>query len=96
MNIEKIINIEDCFDGSYIREFVFNKDITYDFVNMIKKDGELYLYDKFPRPFFKIDIIEKCLIKGIIGNKSLKIHFYKQSDNTFNYIINKLTRKEAN
>ena len=94
MNIEKIINIEDCFDGSYIREFVLDNAIEQNFIVNFAKDGELFLYDKFPRPFFKINIPDECHIKGIIGNKSIKVHFDNPNEEVFNSVINKLTRKE--
>jgi len=76
MEILKIKFIEDCFDGSYKREFLLDTNITSSFIQKLDKYGKLQYYPKFARPFFKLDVGGKYSLKGVEGNRTTRITIY--------------------
>jgi len=73
LKISEIIHIEDCFDGSYIKEILFDNIITKEFINYIARTGELNYYPNFSRPFFRIQLGSFTNIKGVEGNKTIRV-----------------------
>jgi hypothetical protein len=73
MNILAIKHIEDCFDGSFIKEIVFNEPIDRDFIFYLGNVGELQYYATFARPFFKVIKPGSYEFKGVEGNRSIRI-----------------------
>ncbi len=73
MKILDIKHIEDCFDGSFIQEIVFNEPISKNFIFSLGKIGKLYYLGTLPRPFFKI-IMRNYEFKGVEGNPAVRMH----------------------
>ncbi len=74
MKVVSVKHVEDCFDGSFIKEVLFAEEITKEIILKLSQDDVLKYYQDFPRPFFKI-IRKTCYeIKGVQGNKSIRIH----------------------
>lgn len=91
MRIVEVVKTEDCFDGSYIREFVVDSEITEQAVMSLAKIGELEYYPEFPRPFFKITQKNRVHLKGVVGEKSFKAVFsIKLSCHDFDSFCNEL------
>lgn len=77
----RIINsklIENCFEGTDIKEILLDKEITKEFIFYLKGDSFMQYFPSFSKPFFKIDVSGKYIIKGIVGFKSLRV-ILKQS-----------------
>lgn len=72
--ILQIKDIEDCFDGTYIKEIMFDAEMEKDLVFYLGRKGKIYYYEEFPRPFFKIHMKGEYDIKGIVGENTLRIH----------------------
>jgi len=64
--------VEDCLDGTLIRELLLNSNITKDFIFYLGQMGTLQYFPDFPRPFFKIDG-KDFKIKGVEDNKTLLV-----------------------
>ena len=64
MKVVKIKHIEDCFDGSFIKELLLDRVITKPYLNNLGKLGVMKYYATFARPFYRIDF-EKSYIKGV-------------------------------
>ncbi|MBN1435696.1 MAG: hypothetical protein JW936_01355 [Sedimentisphaerales bacterium] len=79
MNIIKIKEIEDCFDGSFIKEVLFDEAVTEDFMHYIGQTGELEYFPNFARPFYKIHAPGKYILKGVIGNQTARIILYRHN-----------------
>lgn len=89
MNINKMVEVEDCFDGSFIKEVSFNEEINKDFINYIGQFGDLNYYSTFLRPFYKINVPKKFILKGVEGNTTARIIFFRESLNlSIEYFIN--------
>ena len=73
MKILAIRHIEDCFDGSFIKEIVFNAPISKDFIFYLGNAGELEYFSTFARPFFKVVQPEQYEFKGVEGNRSIRM-----------------------
>ncbi len=74
MKVVSVKNVEDCFDGSFIREILFEEIIDKETILNLSQEGSLKYYEDFPRPFFKIIRNTYYDIKGVQGNKSIRIH----------------------
>lgn len=73
MKIIKIKELEDCFGGSFIKEVLLNEAVTKEFIYYLGGKGVMQYFPSFARPFYVIDIPERCIIKGGEGNKTLRI-----------------------
>lgn len=74
MEVTEIKHIEDCFDGSLIKELLVKVKISKEQIFALGKDGHLQYFPHFARPFFKIRIPGFYDLKGIEGNNSFRIH----------------------
>ncbi len=72
--ILQIKEIEDYFDGTYIKEIMLDAKIQKDLVLYLGKKGTIYYYEEDPHPFFIILIKGEYDIKGIVGEYTLRIH----------------------
>ena len=93
MKVIEIKHIEDCFDGSYIKEILFDNKITKDLIIFLKKHGKLKYYESFKRPYFRFEVENKYYIKGVQGNFSVRI--FLQQDISENQFINLIERRYA-
>lgn len=73
MELTDIKKIEDCFDGSVIFEYYFDREIKEEFMQRLGGTGRLNYYPDFLRPFFKIITSDGLQIKGIVGDKSFQV-----------------------
>lgn len=72
----KVINykqIEDCLEGTNIRDLLLDEPVTKEFVEKLGKLGKLILNETMEKPFFKIIVRSKYTIKGSIGNNSIRV-----------------------
>ncbi|MEQ8187857.1 MAG: hypothetical protein ABRQ39_07760 [Candidatus Eremiobacterota bacterium] len=78
MDIVSIKDLEDCFDGSFIKELLFNEPVTKDFIYYLGKNCNLSYYANFARPFYKIES-PFYVIKGVEGNVTARINLYEKN-----------------
>jgi hypothetical protein len=74
MEVIEIKHVEDCFDGSLIKELLLSQELNKDFIFALGKDGDIQYFSHFARPFFKIRVPDIYDLKGIEGNKTMRIH----------------------
>lgn len=77
MNIDQVVDVEDCFDGSFIKEVLFDDLITERFIRYLGETGELQYYRSFARPYFRVESPRKFILMGVEGNRSLRIVLYR-------------------
>ncbi len=82
MEIISIKDIEDCFDGSFIKEVLFSEPVTKDFIYYIGKNCHVSYHSNFARPFYKIEA-PLYVIKGVEGNLTARITLYEKDSITF-------------
>lgn len=83
MKITDITHIEDCFDGSFIKEFHFDQPITAAFIQHLGQFGQLTYFPKFARPFFKVIFEGDFYLKGVEGNQTARALLWKDENITF-------------
>ena len=89
MKIIKITVLEDCFDGSYIRDISLDSEITKEFIDYLSQNKNMSLeyYADFARPFFRIENKGVFRIKGVQGNDNFRLVLYKSTvDEIVKYI----------
>jgi len=67
-----IKNIEECLDGTVIKEISFDRALDLTDYEKLSKLGESKLYN-FERPFFKIISGGGYMIKGVIGECDIRL-----------------------
>ncbi len=78
MKIVDVRHIEDCFDGSYIHEILFDADIAPAFIESLGTEGQLQYHRSFARPFFKAVFKDRFTLKGVEGNRTVRILSYEK------------------
>jgi hypothetical protein len=73
MKIINIKKIEDCFDGSFIKEALFDNVVTKNFIYYLALAGELEYFPSFARPFYKVEVPGRYMVKGVEGNKTARL-----------------------
>ena len=73
MKVLDIKELEDCFDGSFIKEALLDTKVSKELIHYLGNDGELNYYPDFARPFYKIYVKGKYIIKGVEGNKTIRL-----------------------
>jgi len=71
--------VEECLDGTTIKEFDLDAPLTEAVMRQIVEDGKLRYYPDFPRPYFRIDRTDAAVIQGVIGTCTLRIVFPQSS-----------------
>jgi len=92
MKIIDVKHIEDCFDGSFIKELLFDESISESFIKSIGKFGKLSYFKDFARPFYKIVFRDNFYIKGVEGNNTARVLLQAPSDMEY---LNELIKKEV-
>jgi hypothetical protein len=78
MTVVAIKDIEDCLDGSLIRELLLGGPITSALIHHLGQMGTLQYFPHFPRPFFRVDG-EGVMFKGIEGNESIRVTLFNKN-----------------
>jgi hypothetical protein len=94
MKVVEIRHVEDCFDGSLIKELLLSHAISQDLIFSLGKGGKVQYFPHFARPFFKIRVAGVYDIKGIEGNMSMRIHLKNPGEYSLDDFINFLIEIE--
>lgn len=78
MKIVDTRHIEDCFDGSYMYEVLFDADIEPAFIETLATECRLQYHRDFARPFFKAFFEDRFTLKGVQGNRTIRVLSYQK------------------
>jgi len=92
MIILEIKQVEDCLDGSVIKELFLEEKISSAFIQSLGKEGTLQYFPHFAKPFFKLRIEGKLNLKGIEGNTTLRVRIETPVKQHINLLIELLQR----
>ncbi len=73
MTIIAIDDVESCFDGSWIKNVHLNSSVSPQFIEYLTPFGQMQYFPDFARPFFKLHVDGKYLLKGIEGNSVIRM-----------------------
>jgi hypothetical protein len=76
MTIVNVRHIEDCFDGSYMYEILFDAEITQPFIRSLGAVGQLQYYESFARPYFRAVFPNQFTVKGVEGQRTVRVTAY--------------------
>ena len=73
MRIIAVKAVENCFDGAFIKEAHFDAPVTERFIQYLGMSGNLEYHPAFPRPFYKVEFVDGCIVKGVEGNTTARL-----------------------
>jgi hypothetical protein len=74
MKVIDVKHVEDCFDGSLIKELLLDTEISKELIFALGEGGDVQYFGHFARPFFKIHVKGLYDLKGIEGNRTMRVH----------------------
>jgi hypothetical protein len=80
MKIVEIKDMEDCFDGSFIKEILLDGPVTREIILFFGNAGELQYFPTFPRPFYRLDG-RYFVLQGIEGSRTIRITLNRKDVN---------------
>lgn len=89
--IVDIKHVEDCLDGSTVKEVMLQQAINQQLVQHLGQFGQLAYYPHFAKPFFKLTCPEQLLLKGVEGNFTLRVRIYPPIDTHIQLLHNWLS-----
>lgn len=91
--VKNIIEIEDCFDGSFMKKILLNISISKTFIYYIGGDSKLEYFGDFARPFFRAIKDNYYIIKGVEGSNEIEATLHRNNLNTVEkYLIDYLNK----
>ncbi len=73
MLVQQIKPMDDCFDGSFMKEVILDEPVSREFIDHLGTAGDLQYYGSFSRPFYRVDVPDKFIIKGIEARSTLRL-----------------------
>ena len=83
MKIIKIKNIEGCLEGTNVKDVLYDKKVTQDFISYLSKLGKLIYNDSFEKPFYRIIVKGKYTLKGSETNKTSRVILPEEADGEY-------------
>lgn len=74
MSVVEVRHIDYCLDGSHVREFVLDAPLARADIVRLVQPGEAFVFlETLPKPFFKIEQPGHYIVKGVQGNRTLRV-----------------------
>lgn len=68
--------VEDCFDGSQVFDYLVGRPLTVEAIRDLgDRLGKLTYYPEFPRPFFRAHAENGMQVKGVQGDREIRVIF---------------------
>lgn len=96
MKVIGIKHVEDCFDGSLIKELQLSEEITREFIFSLGKGGDIQYFAHFARPFFKIRMPGIYDVKGIEGNRTMRVHVKNPNEFSLDMFVESVGKTGSN
>lgn len=68
----EIRELENCFDGSFMKEVEIDEPLNEIIMNRMACDSRLKYYPHFPKPYFRIEKDGAFVLQGVIGSKTFR------------------------
>ena len=75
MKVRALLEVEDCFDNSAIREVLLDEALGEDALWRLASLGQVECRSEFPRPFFRVKCPSGYYLKGVVGAESFRVFF---------------------
>jgi len=77
--IVKCNKVENCFEGDFIINCIFDTAWTKGSIYALKALGQLRYYDSFPKPMFQLISGNGIIVKGVQGLGECKVIYNRKS-----------------
>ena len=67
-----------CADGSFMKEFILDTEVTPEFLDFLKHYGSLEMLPGLGEGFFKFEKTDCFSIKGFLNESSFEVRFKKE------------------
>lgn len=74
-HVVAIRDLEDCFDGSLVREYEVDEPLSEDAMRGLASGCHLQYFADLPRPYFRIRKPSAWVIQGVLGEPLLRVTF---------------------
>ena len=78
MRIIRSIRHKFCADGSFMKEFILDTEITPDFIQFLKRFGSVEMLPGLGEGYYKFEKPDCLSIKGFIHESSIEVRFKKE------------------
>ncbi len=72
MKIIKYIKAGDCLESSNAWDFLLDREMDEDFLDILEKHGKLVAHRGSGKPYFRLITKGKYTIKGSLGNRTFR------------------------
>lgn len=79
MKIVAVKDIDDCRDGSQIKDLLFDRETSEAFIRFLARLGKLQYIPDFARPYYKISQPRCFSLKGVRGCRTARIVIYRDA-----------------
>lgn len=79
MRVTEVKHVEDCLDGTAIKELALDEPADRGLADRLSALGELDYYEDFPKPFFRVTS-DAVQIKGVAGTYRVRLWLSSSAD----------------
>ncbi len=73
MAVLEVSALEDCFDDSRTWQVTLSAPLTSEQLVLLGKYGKLSRFEDFPKPFFRLNLADGSLLKGVEDSLELTL-----------------------
>ena len=97
MQIIKEIYSENCFDGTFIKDYELSNKIKPSFIDFLKNaKGKLFCLENLTNPFFTFESEDYFTLKGIVNDNELRVIYIREQIDKGEEILKKILEEHQN
>lgn len=73
MKITDVKIVDNCLEGKDVRDLLFDRKVTKEFVGYLAALGKMIYHDFKPKPFWSLIVRGKYTLKGAVGNNTARL-----------------------
>lgn len=73
MTIVSVLTVEQCLDGTAMKDITLSAPITREVIDALRTLGEVKYYGHFPRPFYTVDVPGAFSLRGVEGSQTVRM-----------------------
>ena len=91
MQVLKTNKFKRCVDGTILKEYLVNEDVTREILVHFGEFGTVKILDNLKQPFFSFSKEDYFSVKGMVGDRCLYVRYHEEhleeSHELFNTIL---------
>jgi hypothetical protein len=78
MQVLKTNKFKRCVDGTILKEYLVNEDVTRELLIHFGEFGTVKILDNLKQPFFSFLIEDYFSVKGMVGDRCLYVRYHEK------------------